>query len=240
MFGEQFWRPYVHARDAARAVADGARGAGGPRARGEVFNVGDTTQNYQKQQLVELIKPHAPDATVEYVRSSEDPRDYRVSFTRIADRLGYKITTTVPAGIAEVARLVESRRDRRPRRREVPQLSAPTSNASRPGAAAGGFTPLCVPELRGNEWEYVKECLDTNWVSSVGSYVDRFERVARRAAGTRHAVATTSGTAALHVALLLAGVERGRRSAGVDAHVHRTGERDPLCGRLAGIRRRGA
>ena len=108
VFGEQFWRPYVHARDAARAVAMVIE-APVDRVRGEVFNVGDTAQNYQKQQLVELIKPHAPKATVEYVKKQEDPRDYRVSFTRIADRLGYKITTTVPAGIAEVARLVESR-----------------------------------------------------------------------------------------------------------------------------------
>ncbi len=107
VFGEQFWRPYVHARDAARAVA-AVLEAPVDRVRGEVFNVGDTTQNYQKQQLVELIKPHAPKATVEYVKKHEDPRDYRVSFTRIADRLGYKITTTVPAGIAEVARLVAS------------------------------------------------------------------------------------------------------------------------------------
>lgn len=36
--------------------------------------------------------------------------------------------------------------------------------------------PLCIPEICGNEWEYIKECLDTNWVSSVGSYVDKFEK----------------------------------------------------------------
>ncbi|HKV49594.1 MAG TPA: LegC family aminotransferase [Gemmatimonadaceae bacterium] len=88
-------------------------------------------------------------------------------------------------------------------------MSAPTSERLAPGAPPpAGFTPLCVPELRGNEWEYVKECLDTNWVSSVGSYVDRFERSLADAAGTKHAIATTSGTAALHVALMLAGVER--------------------------------
>jgi perosamine synthetase len=65
-----------------------------------------------------------------------------------------------------------------------------------------------VPEIGGNEWRYVKECLDTGWVSSVGSYVDRFEGDLARAVGTRFAVATTSGTAALHTALLVAGVER--------------------------------
>jgi len=70
------------------------------------------------------------------------------------------------------------------------------------------FVPLCVPEIGGNEWRYVKECLDTGWVSSVGSYVDRFESELARAVGARFAVATTSGTAALHTALLVAGVER--------------------------------
>lgn len=69
--------------------------------------------------------------------------------------------------------------------------------------------PLCVPHLGGNEWAYVKECLDTNWVSSAGSYVDRFERMAAGVTGVRYAVATTSGTAALHMALLLAGVRPG-------------------------------
>lgn len=67
--------------------------------------------------------------------------------------------------------------------------------------------PLCVPEIRGNEWKYVKECLDTNWVSSVGPFVDRFERMVADYVGTKYAVATVNGTAALHVALLVAGVQ---------------------------------
>ena len=78
-----------------------------------------------------------------------------------------------------------------------------------PGARTTGGIPLCVPEISGREWEYVKECLDTGWVSSVGAFVTRFETETARAAGAEHAVAMTSGTAALHVALLLAGVEPG-------------------------------
>lgn len=77
-----------------------------------------------------------------------------------------------------------------------------------PGApAAAGVIPLCVPEIHGNEWRYIKECLDTSWVSSVGDYVDRFETELARRTGRRHAVATASGTSALHLALLLAGVQ---------------------------------
>lgn len=72
---------------------------------------------------------------------------------------------------------------------------------------AAKFIPLCVPHISGNEWEYVKECLDTGWVSSVGSYVTRFEKMTADYVGTKHAVAAVSGTAALHTALLVAGVE---------------------------------
>jgi perosamine synthetase len=73
--------------------------------------------------------------------------------------------------------------------------------------ARQGWIPLCVPEIRGNEWAYVKECLDTNFVSSVGPFVERFERQMAGQVGSRFAVATVNGTAALHVALLVAGVE---------------------------------
>jgi perosamine synthetase len=79
-----------------------------------------------------------------------------------------------------------------------------------PGAPpSDGFVPLAVPEIRGNEWRYVKECLDTAWVSSVGSYVDRFEQMVAEQSGAWFAVATVNGTAALHISLLLAGVEAG-------------------------------
>lgn len=70
------------------------------------------------------------------------------------------------------------------------------------------LVPLSVPELRGNEWKYVKECLDTNFVSSVGPFVDRFEKMVGGAVGSTCAVATVNGTAALHIALQIAGVER--------------------------------
>ena len=67
--------------------------------------------------------------------------------------------------------------------------------------------PLSVPVMHGNEWQYIKECLDTGWVSSVGSYVTCFEKELAAFVGERYAVATVNGTAALHVALLVAGVE---------------------------------
>ncbi|MFN0080368.1 MAG: LegC family aminotransferase [Prosthecobacter sp.] len=71
------------------------------------------------------------------------------------------------------------------------------------------FIPLSAPHLSGNEWKYIKDCLDTGWVSSVGAYVTRFEHELAQAAAVPHAVATTCGTAALHMALLVAGVKPG-------------------------------
>lgn len=66
--------------------------------------------------------------------------------------------------------------------------------------------PNAVPHLGGNEWKYLKECLDTNWVSSAGPFVGRFEREIADYVGVPHAIATVNGSAALHVALLAAGV----------------------------------
>lgn len=66
---------------------------------------------------------------------------------------------------------------------------------------------LSGPNIAGNEWKYVKECLDTAWVSSVGSYVTKFEEMMAEYTGTKYAVATSSGTTALHISLLLAGVK---------------------------------
>jgi len=82
------------------------------------------------------------------------------------------------------------------------------TKGAEPGAPAeAGGIPLSVPHIRGNEWVYIKDCLDTNWVSSVGGYVDRFEGMVADYLGVKHAVAAVNGTAALHVALLSAGIQ---------------------------------
>ncbi len=69
------------------------------------------------------------------------------------------------------------------------------------------FIPLSVPVIKGNEWTYIKDCLDTGWVSSAGKYVERFEEEIAFATGSKHAVACMNGTAALHISLILAGVK---------------------------------
>jgi nucleoside-diphosphate-sugar epimerase len=101
VFGEQFWRPYVHVRDAARAVRT-ALEAPVETVRGEVFNVGRSGENYRKLDLVEVIQSQVNRGRVSYVKRTEDPRDYKVSFDKVRDVLGFETTMTVPDGVAEV------------------------------------------------------------------------------------------------------------------------------------------
>lgn len=107
VFGEQFWRPYVHVRDAARAF-QAVLEAPAERVAGQVFNVGDTNENYRKADLLELMSERIPDADVQRVHKTEDPRDYRVSFERIRERLGFTITRRVRDGIEEIAAALET------------------------------------------------------------------------------------------------------------------------------------
>lgn len=106
IFGEQFWRPYVHIRDISRAILC-ILDSPSAKVQNEVFNVGSTTQNFQKQQLADMLKSQIPDAVIEYVHKDEDPRDYRVSFEKIKQTIGFDAEHTVENGIQEVIKLVE-------------------------------------------------------------------------------------------------------------------------------------
>ena len=66
--------------------------------------------------------------------------------------------------------------------------------------------PLSIPNINGNEWKYVKDCLDTGWISSAGAYVNKFEETIQNYTGAKYAIACVNGTAGLQVSLNLAGV----------------------------------
>jgi nucleoside-diphosphate-sugar epimerase len=101
VFGEQFWRPYIHVRDAARAVRTVLE-APPEKVAGKVFNAGRSGENYRKLDLVEEIGKQIPTGKVSYVQRSEDPRDYKVSFDKIRAELGFQTLMTVPDGIGEI------------------------------------------------------------------------------------------------------------------------------------------
>jgi nucleoside-diphosphate-sugar epimerase len=106
VFGEQFWRPYCHVEDFARAIAAVIE-APNKKVAYNVFNVGDTTENYTKKMIVDALLHQLPDARVKFVQRSEDPRDYRVKFSKIADTLGFRISRKVPDGIKELLDIVQ-------------------------------------------------------------------------------------------------------------------------------------
>ncbi|MAD11870.1 MAG: hypothetical protein CMC04_04030 [Flavobacteriaceae bacterium] len=66
--------------------------------------------------------------------------------------------------------------------------------------------PLSIPNIKGNEWQYVKDCLDSGWISSAGAYVNKFEGTIKDYTGVKYAIACINGTAGLHISLQLAGV----------------------------------
>ncbi len=101
VFGEQFWRPYIHVRDAARAVRTVLE-APAEKVSGRVFNAGRSGENYRKLDIVEEIGRQTDRGKVSYVRRDEDPRDYKVSFDTIRAELGFETLMTVPDGIAEI------------------------------------------------------------------------------------------------------------------------------------------
>ena len=108
VFGEQFWRPYVHVADAARAVA-ACLGAEAAAVSGEVFNVGATSQNFRKSDIIEMVQRRLRrPAAVTRVATAEDPRDYRVSFDKAAGVLGFLPRGTVASGIDEVVSAFEA------------------------------------------------------------------------------------------------------------------------------------
>ncbi len=106
IFGEKFWRPYCHVKDFSNAFITVLK-APKEKVAYNVFNVGDTTENYTKQMLVEEIKKIIPNARIKYVDKNEDPRDYRVNSDKIKNELGFEITMRVPDGIKEVNRMIQ-------------------------------------------------------------------------------------------------------------------------------------
>jgi nucleoside-diphosphate-sugar epimerase len=109
VFGELFWRPYVHVHDAARAVAL-VLDSPIDRVGGDVFNVGHSDENYRKLDLVELVTGQLGRGDVSYVHRDEDPRDYKVSFEKVRRELGFEPLNRVPDGVAEIIAALDEER----------------------------------------------------------------------------------------------------------------------------------
>ncbi|MBF0159174.1 MAG: SDR family NAD(P)-dependent oxidoreductase [Magnetococcales bacterium] len=106
VFGEQFWRPYCHVADFSNAMLK-VLDAAPESVAGEVFNVGDNDENYTKGMLLDQLLRRFPEARIRRMEMKDDPRDYRVRFDKIQQRLGFAISRTVADGIGEMQRVLE-------------------------------------------------------------------------------------------------------------------------------------
>jgi nucleoside-diphosphate-sugar epimerase len=106
VYGEQFWRPYVHVHDMAAGalhVLDAEKSL----VQGEVFNTGNTDENYQKRTIAEIIQKKIPETEIEYVQVDEDPRNYKVNFSKIKSVLNYGTKYTLAQGVDQVNELLK-------------------------------------------------------------------------------------------------------------------------------------
>lgn len=107
VFGEQFWRPYCHVNDFSRAILT-VLASPPEKVAYNVFNVGDTDENYTKKMIIDELLRQVPEARVKYIRKDEDPRDYRVNFSKIRNELGFQISKRVPDGIREIIEMIRT------------------------------------------------------------------------------------------------------------------------------------
>jgi len=105
VFGEQFWRPYCYVGDFSTAIL-AVLNESKHKVAYNVFNVGDSTENYTKKMIVDKLLRLVPEGKVKYVIQEEDPRDYRVNFDKIKHEIGFRISKAVPEGMDDVLRSI--------------------------------------------------------------------------------------------------------------------------------------
>tara|TARA_A100001011_G_scaffold373509_1_gene433010 strand:- start:2713 stop:3696 length:984 start_codon:yes stop_codon:yes gene_type:complete len=108
IYGENFWRPYCHVDDFANAFTRILTSS--ENVSYNVFNVGDTKENYSKKMIAELILERVPSLKIEYVLKKDDPRDYKVNSDKIKNLLNFKISKTVTNGIDEIILYLQNKK----------------------------------------------------------------------------------------------------------------------------------
>ena len=101
VFDEHTWRPYCHVRDFARLI-DLVIQSAPEKVNFEVFNAGGEVNNYTKKMLVDIIQSFIPAAKIKYVANGSDPRNYKVSFNKVKNTLGFEPKFTIEDGVEEL------------------------------------------------------------------------------------------------------------------------------------------
>ena len=107
IFGQDFWRPLVHVQDMTDACVMAINGTT-EQIAGQVYNVGDSAENYTKISLAKIIQKFLPSTEIEIIRSQTDPRNYKVSFEKIKNNLNFSAKKTVEDSVKEILAKVNS------------------------------------------------------------------------------------------------------------------------------------
>ncbi len=126
IFGPEYWRPLVHVQDISNACILAIENDKN-LISGQVYNVGDNSQNYTKIALAKMVKEHLQETEIEVQDAKKDPRNYKVSFDKINSKLNFRITKTVNDGIVEILNEIHSGR-LDPRESEFSNMSKLTEN----------------------------------------------------------------------------------------------------------------
>lgn len=209
--GGHQWRPFVHVRDAARAMV-ALLEADSERVAGDVFNVVADGANVRIRDLAELIASRFEGVRIEVARDDDDLRSYRVLGDKLCRVLGLTMERRIDDGIAELREgLADPSIDPfddacfnvKTLRR---LLATPVDDGGEPIAAH--FIPLAKPCLGEEEEQAVLTAMRSGWLTS-GPHVQAFERELGRLVEAPHVVAVNSCTAALHLCLVALGVQPG-------------------------------
>jgi dTDP-4-amino-4,6-dideoxygalactose transaminase len=209
--GGNQWRPFIHVRDAARAIVLMLE-APAAKVSGEIFNVGSDVFNSRISDLARRVAGFFPGVQLHVAQDDDDRRNYRVQFSKIHDRLGFSCEYSINEGIREVRdKLNEADMDPFAKvnlniERMKQLLNTPVEEGGEPVAAR--FIPLAKPVLGPEEEAAVIEAIRTGWLTS-GPHLQTFERMFADTVSAPHAVAVASCTAALHLCLVHLGVQPG-------------------------------
>jgi dTDP-4-amino-4,6-dideoxygalactose transaminase/nucleoside-diphosphate-sugar epimerase len=210
MGGGAQWRPFVHVRDTCRVLLAALEG----RLSSTVLNVGFDEQNFTIEELARRVARRLGGVEVEVVPEDADRRSYRVRFARLAQELApFEPSVTVEQGIDEIERAIADGIVSNADAPETVNLRVLKKHMDTPAIAGGevafpSFLPFSLPSIGEAEEKAVVEVLRSGWLTT-GPRVQKFEERCRERLGCEEAIALSSCTAALHLALYALGVGPG-------------------------------